>query len=369
MMVKRNTSILGIGLVLSLVLCSCSGNAVNETQQTEADSMSHMQTYSFPKEYSAEGENVELDMVVEAPDPSYFIKGKATPQKLDYEGIGRELIPDEEAGEMDPGTQAIVTKETVGDKGFYKKLFMWGGEGGTYQTYQYSEIYGSLREDERDSAYNLYKYAEEREFSFGTAGEGLDIVMEELKNLGIALEDPEVDTYYLDFETMKEEEEHYDIDGNKEVDKYKQDWTEQDNYYLYYIHQTYSGMRDYHKGDYGPNNAQKSNAQIAVIYGEPGIIYLNIADLYSYESDGQEESLLEFNEIADLLLKHYDNLLDDSEYQVVSARLCCDFQRNEGITVEREIRPVWAFSIVETQADGYITKYEIRIDAANGKMR
>lgn len=363
-MAERNMKLLGMCFVLVLSLCSCTygENGQNKTDETNNN---QIQTYSFPAEYHSEGEKVCLDMVVEAPAQAYFIKGKATPQEFDYESMAKIMIPETEVEEMDT---ARVTKK-LATNGSYEKMCYWGADTFIYQTYKEMNIYGSLRETEEDLGYNLDAYAEEKEFDFGTAEECLKSVMNELKDMGIELDTPEVDTYYLDCDTLMREEQHYDIDGNKETEKYNQNWTEEDNYYLYYVHQTYSGMRDYHKNDYGPSIAQNSNAQVCVIYGEKGIVYLSVNSLYEYEAEKAYESLLEFDEVAEQLLKHYDNLLDESTYQVTSARLCCDFQRDGRITAEREIRPVWAFNVVETPMEGEPLNYEIRVDAINGKIR
>lgn len=363
-MIEKNIKLLGLAFALTLTLCSCN-HGENGQNKTDEMSKNQIQTYSFPTKYYSEGEKVHLDMVVEAPEQAYFIKGKAVPQEFDYEAMAKIMIPEEEVEEMDT---ARYTKK-LSDNGSYEKMCYWGADSFFYQTYQEMNIYGSLKETEEDSGYNLDRYAEEKEFDFGTAEECLEIVMSDLKGMGIELDTPEVDTYYLDYETLMQEEQHYDIDGNKETEKYNQNWTEEDNYYLYYIHQTYSGMRDYHKNDYGPSIAQNSNAQVSVIYGERGIVYLAVNSLYDYEAESKYENLLEFDEIAEQLLNHYDNLLDDSTYQVSSARLCCDFQRDGRITAEREIRPVWAFNVVETPLEGDPLNYEIRVDAINGKIR
>ncbi len=365
-----------IGLIMSLgimamIACSC-GNSEQTTEAGEqvstAVDINTIKTYSFPTEYKADGENVTVDMTVNAPEKAYFLEGTVEFIKPDYEKLAKVLMPDETQADYDLENGIILSKELAGETNFYKAFCGWGNTGLEFMTYPYVTTRYSINSEMKNPEYNLPLYETKKSFSFATEEEALATVMDVLENNGIVLGDGvQVDTYYLDHETLQQEEAHYDLDGNRQEERYRTDWSEADDAYSFYIHQTYCGLRDYHTGDFWAGRAENGNAQVVAGYNAEGIAGLMINEISTYKMSEKEVELLDMDTIVDALITHYENILDGATYEVTSATLCCDY-RSAGKAMEKKMIPVWAFQVKETGGDGVQSNYEIRINAATGEF-
>ena len=84
-----------------------------------------------------------------------------------------------------------------------------------------------MSESKNQWNFNLPMYTEKKEFSFGSDREALDDIIRFLDKAGIHLgENYKVYTYYLDYETLKEQETYFDMDGNKLEVGNKWEWSE-----------------------------------------------------------------------------------------------------------------------------------------------
>lgn len=359
-MKQKLTAIL---LVLVFLLVGCQDKRKeNEKNSSVVENTAIM---SFPSSYQIDGEHVQLNIENIEPEEAYFIEGTAKPMELDYEKIGRMLMPDDGSNVIDKEQECILSKEMIDDI-YYKEMYFWGNNYFSYDTYHGDELLTSISSEKKVSDYNLPLYAEKKEFSFGSEKEAFEEINKFLQKAGIDLGDNyEMNTYYLDHETMKAQEVHYDVDGNREEDKYKTDWSEEDDAYLFYIHQTYCGLEDYHNPDFWKGQAEDSNAQITAIYGKDGIEYMVVQNMSIYSTGEKQEKLLDFATIANAVVTYFDNILDDASYEVTSAQLICDCGTPDA-DGKRGIVPVWAFYVIETAKDGIAVNYELRINALTG---
>lgn len=366
-MSKRIYLMTVLGLT-AMLFCSC-GNATQqklpEGEQTGIDTNA-IQTYSFPTEYHAEGENVKVDMTIDAPEQAYFIEGTVENLQIDSEYIA-QLLMNRLQLEYDSQGSTLVSKEVIGDQ--YKAFCVYSDYGVDFMTYPNYTIDTSVYSEKKSPEYNLPLYDEKKEFSFQTEEAAYEDIMEFLANVGLDLgDDIQTDSYYLDYETLQQEERHYDIDGNREEERYRTDWSEADNAYRFYIHQTYCGLRDYHTGDYWAGRAEAGNAQIVVSYNAEGIAEMSINEIGLYDMSGEEVPLLDMDEIVDGLMTHYENILDGAAYEVTEATLCCDY-RSAGKNAAKNLVPVWAFQVTEKNAEGKESlSYEVRMNAATGEF-
>lgn len=352
----------------AMMLCSCGAGTkqeLSEGEQTGIDTNT-IQTYSFPTEYHAKGENIEVNMTIDAPEEAYFIEGTVEILQMDSEYIA-QLLMNRLQLEYDSQEGVLTSKETIGD--YYKAYCIYSDNGMDFKTYPNFTIDTSVYSEKKAPEYNLPLYEEKKEFSFKTEKAAYEDIMEFLASAGLNLgDDIQTDSYYLDYETLQQEERHYDIDGNREEERYRTDWSEADNAYRFYIHQTYCGLRDYHTGDYWAGRAEAGNAQIVVDYNAEGIAEISINEIGLYDMSGEEVPLLDMNEIVDAMITHYENILDGVTYEVTEATLCCDY-RSAGKNATKKLVPVWAFRITEKDAEGKESlNYEVRMNAATGEL-
>ena len=126
--------------------------------------------------------------------------------------------------------------------------------------------------------------------------EALEEIIKFLEEAGIHLEENyKVYTCYLDYETLREQEAYYDMDGNKLDIGSKWEWSEADNAYLFYIHQAYCNLEDYKCGKKWKPKVEIYNAQIKVIYTSDGIAEMVVRDLSTYSMGSTKEQLLDIN--------------------------------------------------------------------------
>lgn len=357
-------------VLLCTLLCGCQNTSMSpSTEQennqavTEAPSLT-----TFPSEYTKSGEHINVSLESVEPVEAYFIEGTAKLMDLDYAEIGRMLIPAEEIGEENTDAKQILSEKMI-DNTFYEKMFMWGKDSCTYYTYQGTQISNCVSAESKASDYNLAVYNEKKDFSFGKAEEILENLKTDIKEMGIEIDSSyDIHTYYLDHELLQQQEKHYDMDGNRLEDEYKTDWSEADDAYIFYFHQTYCDLMDYHSVDNQSVRADEDSAQIIVMCGRDGILFMQIKNMSIYQMGNEQLELMSFDEVIDLVVDYYDSILDDASYEITNAQLICDYAALDGISNEKEIVPVWAFHVEETNIEGVSVNYELRVNAQTGKI-
>ena len=350
-------------ICFGLLLTGCQNS---EEKGMEITNIENAIKTTFPSSYQSNGEHISLNIDNIEPEEAYFIYGTANHMELDYEEIGRIFMPDDGTNQISVKNKLIFSNEEI--NGVYKEMYMWGDATFAYQTNEAYELFSSINSSRKIQQYNLFEYEEKKEFSFSSQEEVFDKTIYFLEELGIQLgENYKVDTYYLDYETLKEQESHYDIDGNKLEEQYKTDWSEADNAYLFYIHQTYCGIEDYHNGDFWKGRTEDGNAQIQIIYDADGIQFLEVKNLSIYSMNYIQEELLDFDTIADKVLLHFDYILDDAEYEITMAQLICDYETPDSKRGSTII-PAWAFEVNVTPKDDLPYSFELRINALTGEI-
>lgn len=364
-------------ILLIILLNGCQSKQNNEdkslsnnTQHSEQnmDLIKNAKTTTFPASYQKSGNHTNIDIQSVNPQKAYFIEGCARPLELDFETIGRTLIPESEIGEADIEAKQILSKKMVDDT-FYEKMFGWGKDSFSYYTYHGSELFSSIVDERKADDYNLPLYEQEKTFSFGSAEEALEDIKARLNAFGITIDDTYlVHTYYLSHETLKQQESHYDMEGNREEGEYKTDWSEEDDAYMFYISQTYCDLPDYHIVEGMSVRAEDSSAQITVMYGKEGILYMKVQNIGIYEMGTKQIELLPFETVAESVLRYFDDILDNAAYEVTDARLICDYAPSHKAGDEKTLCPVWAFHVIETNDGDIPVNYELRINASTGTV-
>jgi hypothetical protein len=353
------------GVILIILQCvGCQKKEIKEdTQNLTDESSANYQMCEFPQKYSYESDKLQIDIDEIRPAQAAWCDATASEFPIDYEELGKFFMSSDENCHIEDGL--ILSNDMVGDT--YKEFYMWGNDTATYQTVLGKDIQSCLRTDEYYEDYNLEKYKEEKTFSFDTVDEIKKNIAENLQAYNINLTDEfECDVYYLDHDILKQEELHIDMDGNKLLEQYKTDWSQEDDTYLLYYHHTYSGLRDFQTNVYASEAAKNVNAQITVMYNKDGITFFYMQNMYNYVSSDKARSLLDFDAVMQSVIDYYDNIVDGAARRIYDAELIldCDTPNKEN----RNLIPVWAFKVEESPQNDNKYVYELRVNALSGKV-
>jgi hypothetical protein len=273
---------------------------------------------------------------------------------LNCEDIGRKLMQ---------GEYSKIPNQWYGET----ESFGWNSNYNSF-TYRHTDIeeyMGScVYTEERNPAYNLEAYTTPCEFAFASEEEALDDVKSQMEELGIVIDDTWlVETYYLDYNILRQEEYHMGIDGNDVPEDYKTDWSEADNSYLFSFSPTYCGEPYQYYNFLFYDWRGPGSSPLLVYYNASGIWKVECNQLFTIEASAKQIQLKDFEDIIRPLINRYENMIDTSAYEITEARF---FWRIEGDKGNVELQPVWAFRIVATTAEGDVDYSETQIQAETG---
>lgn len=324
---------------------------------------------TFPSDYHYESDYLKIDITSIIPDKVVWYKTTCKDYQIDYEKLGRLFMPDDGSNTMESEQHVILSNEMV--DGRYKELYGWGPRSGGYNKLEVELLSGSLRTDMRYKDYNLDEYKEKKDFSFGTEEDIKKKLYEEFSKIDIDLENDFVcDTYYLDYETMREQEKYVEMDiEDKSKYSKRTDWSEDDNAYYMFFHRTCNGLRDFQGDDMGLNKVMNGCAQISLIYNKDGILSCSIQNMYEYTVSNEQVMLMDFDNIMDSVIKHYSDIVDGTKHSIETAELIVDCSYIG--SNQRKLIPVWAFWVEDEISDNqeaYISKHELRVNAITGDI-
>ncbi len=313
---------------------------------------------SFPDHYYYSGEKLDIDVELDYENIS-FKKAVIELAEYDFVELADSLIPADEAEMIGDNTHYIeASKKDDASCGYsYSKTYFG------YSTYAYYKIGKSVRMSEADDAYgyyNLTKYSDKRDFSFGSEKECEDAVRKLLKKTGVSTENLVPNVYYLDHKIMAEEERYYS-DNDEFVYENRFEWTEDDDTYLFFFHQKYCGLDVLPSYRQSGVDADEQACPVIAAYGKSGLVFLKI-EMPVIKSGNGCYVLKDFEDVAETLKKRYEYPIDDCTYSISKAKLICDTDENYNA------RPVWAFVIKECFKDGRISVYTVKVDAVTGDL-
>ncbi len=365
MVIKKLKKYWVIGLVFSILLTGCTTEK-NKTPETEET--------MFPESIQYDGDRLKINATITTPDDLNFYQGKGKPITIDYQALGEELMGEEGYEEMGLDNGDIWNRDGY--------VYNWGDKANHcyYSTPQVKPLINSVYIQLNDSLYNLDSYTERKEFDFATEEEALNDIKELLNRYNICIDDTwKVTTYYLDYETLKAEENVMTMEMDDDISLHKKDWSEANNAYMFFFEPYYGNYPDYHRnGGYSPM-AGTSGAPIHVIYGSEGIVQLEINNPYTYEMTDKLVELLPMQDIELRLQQRFDDIVgaDNTKFYIYSLELCADAQVliSETTTIpfnqsETEMIPVWVvhFTAADGTFDENAKPQEIRINAATREI-
>ena len=328
--------------------------------------------YDFPDTYQDKIENVQFDTKIIVSkeinqNGLYSTKIQLKERNYDkvcdivFEGVEIETRDEQDAG--------------VGEK-YGKSLYCVGTDNRTL--YMNNRILTASNESSRlvmrtismeaGEEYNADMYLTGEEFEFMSIDEAYQSVLQYLSDIGIDIEDNDnykYNCYSLNYKTMEEVEraiKENTQDTSSYTFKYKDKWTQEDNTYLFAIHQYCQDcVVQYPAGGVFPKISD-ANAPIIVLISQNGIERVDSAEIFDFEQGNEILDLLKFEDIASNIAEKYNMLLTDSKYIVEEAVLYWRPSEKEDLTFD--LIPVWEVSVKDVKLDKSICIY---MNALTGK--
>lgn len=225
-------------------------------------------------------------------------------------------------------------------------------------------IYAAFVLDETDSAYNADLYSCETQLPFGSREDAFALVEQTLNEIGIHM-DNEYQGYALDYQTMKEQEWHMDIDGNRDSTSYKENWSEEDDCYYFAIHQMYKGLPLYHPYSGAFINASPANAPVIALVSDKGIQQIDVEMVFDMTEENEKIQLQPIENVVAVIAEKYNQILGDSQYEMQTARLYYYVDLNSGVGTY-DVKPVWIVKGIE-KVRGEEKELQIIVDAQTAK--
>ena len=351
--------------MLMLTMTACASTSDSKETLTESSAITNESTDSssttqvsgnFPEKLNMEIERVSFDAEVIA-HSSANKKSKSyevTVRKFDKEKVKEKLLSNIEVaetinyGDEDSyqGTKEEYLSVSPTRIYFYKNLYL------------YVNNAFSLFEDDRNA--ESYK---DTDFDFASRDEAKESILKELDSLGAGLgSDYFINMYSLDYETMKENEEVLDMDGEPDKSAYKSDWSSKDNCYYLCIRQSVNGIPVGYKYADADENINEYNAPIQLLYSSSGIEFLSIDKMFDFSDKNEEVVLADMDKVSACIAKKYNDILNESKYSVNKLELhyVC-VKESEG---KYTVRPAWVATMSEI---GGIQQFQMIIDAQTAK--
>lgn len=311
-------------------------------------------------------ENIRMDAKVSIPDAAKeghvtCAMGSPLPLKEDVEKLKNVFSLDSSSlcfmeNEMD---KRFFSLESVNVEDDWKALGYNDTAGFVINSQEYSYCKNCIVTEAFVDAFNGDEYQKIENLDFMSQQDAISTVRSIFKDFGIFLGEV-VDVYVMDYETMQQQEDATDIDGNYDPSIKKSSWSSEDDTYYLYFYQDYNGFPVMHNMYSG--QGYEDGEAATVMFNSSGVIGANIMGCYQWEQD-EEVSILSINEAADTVFENYQGIVNTS-YQINHISLMMDIIPGENYTAK--LRPVWVFD-TEVFGDEYSYQSNIIIDAVNGE--
>ena len=347
----------------TLAMCSGCGKSTpsEESNVTTAQDDKNLETEdSFPEAYNTESESgkVKFNCTLELPEN---LNGRSI-QKTSVEGL--------HAYDKDKAYSLFAEGKEVSQKDQYD----WdGGDVANYTFSDGSSLYLDNYMHWGSATSSLYSYLGVQQsdyidlFSSGTVSLDKDNCISEIKKnmneLGYDTENLSFQSMPLSVDAMKKLRDQELNNGLLEEGKTNEP-TSDDEAYFIYAYQENTGIPVFHElmsvakqmSDDSPDNAP-----VQAIYSARGLEKISINYIYDFKNEQNTVTLKPFEEIASVVEEKYENLLNDSKYEITRAKLYERVYTGENQKYAEE--PIWYFEIVENDNN----KTVMLVNAETGK--
>lgn len=314
---KRLLPIIGVSILLGGCMedsqenSNISSDIINENGKTE---------YDFPSEYYEEIDGVKFEIdkveVPEGVDLDGVFECDINKQRPNQDFIvekysqEKNILENENSDSIDlDGSVGIYEYISFSDK---SNLYVMNGNMG-YMTDLASKVSYSFDAD------NMSKYSSNGNFEFLSAEKAVKLVQDEVINCGYELEKYDYKIFLLDHDTMQKEEKHEQKVGEK-LD-IQSEWSSDDDCYRIYINPTEQGIPIYFGNKYFMEDTDPTTMPVSGLVSKNGVEELQIANMYSFESEDKSIKMMEFDQCANAVANKYGKILSENQYCVDRAKL------------------------------------------------
>lgn len=294
----------------------------------------------FPTAYETEEGKVKFHAVVEAPEDLKPLR-RSTADNIQIDGENAFQY-------FCSGKDIIESHEDSSTGEFYRKL----ADGSSFSYIPSAYIaYMSENMPYYWGAFRYYdnsgSYSQEQEFDFATKEACVEELVKAIEGAGYGRLSLNCNFYYLDFETMRNEEIHENVaTGEMDSSKYKESWGKEDNAYQIYANQEFQGLPVYHSIKEMPED-DDTGCLISGIYSSRGFENVVVIDAFNFHETGENIKLLSFEECAKKVTEKYNRLLTESVFTVNRATLYQYIERDNKTGKKQKVIPIWYFDILE----------------------
>lgn len=385
-MKKRRISGYATLLIIIMLFTGCSHNndsiETKETNmQTEAISIEistevseHEGMTQFPTEYIMEDGKVKFSTEVIAGtngivEPLFIYQ--AEPIKVVHDKIYDAFFAQTEL----KNTQILDRKNEDGSMGTAYYYHGTAGESLSiletsfrYYSQFAFQVLNSFSLEKGQDGYNADLYQTNKDFLFLNHEDAEREILEQMKSIGLELgnDDYQYQYYSLDYATLEKEENILNMDGNQDIESYKDGWSEEDNCYYFCIRQKKDGIPIAYEFANAFSEYNDGNAPVQAMISRDGLKMLAMDRWFQLTKTSEQAILLDFEQIASRVTDKFGDLLTETIYDVKRAELIFwVFKDHQG---EYTMKPVWIFDVME-QAEGMEQGYllQMMIDAQTGE--
>lgn len=230
------------------------------------------------------------------------------------------------------------------------------------------QVLNSFSLEKGQDGYNADLYQTNKDFLFLSHEDAAKEILEQMKSIGFELEndDFQYQYYSLDYATLEKEENILNMDGNQDIESYKDEWSEEDNCYYFCFRQKKDGIPIAYEFANAFSEYNDGNAPVQAMFSKDGLKMLAMDRWFQLTKTSEQAILLDFEQIASCVADKFEDLLTETIYDVKRAELIFwVFKDHQG---EYTMKPVWIFDIIE-QAEGTEQEYllQMMIDAQTGE--
>lgn len=357
--------------VLPCVMCiSLLLGCSNENIISESNDNISMKTESFPISYQKTDGKVTFDGEISYSAIDNLCTCNAKMKKINKQGEEIFLNQEDDYEEYNDDVldEFGNTKSSTTYMNSYNGFYLSPGNYSSNLYYTrgnsyYYNICSAFRMQKKFNDYNADKFSTEKSLAFMNQNDAFDQINNTLNQLGMGA-DYEYVCYALDCEKMKQEEIHYDMNGNVDTSENKGAWTEADDTYYFAIRQTYNKTPVYYPYVNTFVEEEIENYPINCLIDKDGIISLNIDQIFTFSDAVAVEEIASFDDVFDSVSAKYNDILGDSSYAFDSAELTyyVDLSSQDG---EYKVYPIWIIKGNEI-ANGTYSPIQVCVDVQTG---
>ena len=345
-------------VIISGIISACqaqdndnTNNILNEHTESNQSETIREATLPFnvPDEYLDTQGRVSFNITeIVCPSNCVLFNGVAREIGFDYEGLASDLLSGIDYVYDADMNSYLSADPSISEQCVLSNRFAYvSSEKMKMLDIYYFPIIDEVSSGEADSWLDFYK--EEKEFDFGSAENCFQNTTTILQQYGLNLNDYDfdIDIYYLDHELVQNE---------------NNDFTSDDDYYIFCLNQVCQGLRDFHhiQGDYWNGIINPEECTIRIGYGKTGIISIDSNRcIYDYDLSDVCFDLISFEDMIQIVSNWCNDSIDDgTTFEVTRAELFMDYERNS-------FMPVWNY-IILIRGENSESMIDVNFDATSG---